>query len=57
LHRLHSCTPTHKNVPCTAMQPSWRKHPPPKSGRLNYTKAHPQCPGVHTVWKPTFVLQ
>jgi hypothetical protein len=23
----------------------------------NYTKAHPQCPGVYTVWKPTFVLQ
>jgi hypothetical protein len=22
----------------------------------NYTKAHPQGPGVHTMWKPTFVL-
>ncbi len=22
----------------------------------NYTKAHPQGPGVHTVWRPTFVL-
>jgi len=23
-----------QNVPCTAMQPSWKKHPPPKSGWL-----------------------
>jgi len=23
--RLHSCTPIHINVPCTTMQPSWRK--------------------------------
>jgi hypothetical protein len=63
LHSFSSFAPpsflytfTHKTSHAQPCSRHGEKHPPPKIKTANYTKAHPQGPGVHTVWKPIFML-
>jgi hypothetical protein len=55
LRRLHSCTPTHTKCPMHSHAAVMEKTSAAKIKTANYTKAHPQGLGVHTVWRPILV--